>query len=441
MVEGVRFQLLVLSIVFLFVLTLGCTENISFDDLEPIPDSTVPPVQKHKECVDDACVEVDGAGEDSCSTNKDCAPPFHYACVEGTCDLVEGVGNDECENDEWCYLWWKKTPEFTGKKGHIYDDKTKELLSGVNIRIANRDFDQWVKTDANGYFELATPPGDFTIFFQKKGYEYHYEHEPIRKDETLWNKLYLEPVEDKDGFGWKVGKVYDQKTGKPLKNAVINFVDGPENVDHGERTEYTDPQGYFEFQLPKGKYTLSVQHEGYYSHQEQFLEIKEGKTIVNTIYLEPVVTGQGKKMGRVYDIDTEEPLAGVNVNMRGSNNYDEIVTTDENGYFEFYAPHTYYSIQFLKDGYMYWIEQNIEFSEEYPTKWNKVFMYPNKDKCPDGTYDTKKDCEDVCTHGDCVESDECFSCVPKKGECEKSSECGEGYEKRVCYQNNVYKAD
>lgn len=60
--------------------------------------------EKHTDCVNGFCVEVNGLGVDKCAIDGDCVPsvPKHTACVNGICTLVEGEGNNECSVDQSC---------------------------------------------------------------------------------------------------------------------------------------------------------------------------------------------------------------------------------------------------------------------------------------------------------------------------------------------------
>ncbi len=66
----------------------------------------------HKECVNNACTSVTGAGSDRCSVSADCGggggggggDPFHSACDPATqsCVNVAGVGSNLCTSDPSC---------------------------------------------------------------------------------------------------------------------------------------------------------------------------------------------------------------------------------------------------------------------------------------------------------------------------------------------------
>ncbi|RMD65589.1 hypothetical protein D6817_05755, partial [Candidatus Pacearchaeota archaeon] len=66
-----------------------------------------PSVETHSECSPDgACVTVQGAGQDMCSADSDCANVSsgnHSACnSQGQCIVVQGPGQDQCSTDADC---------------------------------------------------------------------------------------------------------------------------------------------------------------------------------------------------------------------------------------------------------------------------------------------------------------------------------------------------
>lgn len=58
--------------------------------------------QTHKECANNACTVVDGAGSDQCNADTDCQVTTHKACVGTACSVVSGAGSDECVDDTTC---------------------------------------------------------------------------------------------------------------------------------------------------------------------------------------------------------------------------------------------------------------------------------------------------------------------------------------------------
>lgn len=62
---------------------------------------------KHLACVNEACVLVDGSGQNTCSSDSDCIPKkekeeTHLICKDKQCKEVSGKGDSECSKDSDC---------------------------------------------------------------------------------------------------------------------------------------------------------------------------------------------------------------------------------------------------------------------------------------------------------------------------------------------------
>ncbi|MEM0360662.1 MAG: C1 family peptidase [Candidatus Diapherotrites archaeon] len=62
----------------------------------------------HKECVNNACVEVAGEGADKCQDSSQCGQKTHKECVSGKCSVVAGEGADQCQTDSQCVVATRK---------------------------------------------------------------------------------------------------------------------------------------------------------------------------------------------------------------------------------------------------------------------------------------------------------------------------------------------
>ena len=66
------------------------------------------PSPSHSACQGGACVVIDGAGADECSTNADCSDggdggdPTHLECVSSSCVSVSGPGSNSCSSSADC---------------------------------------------------------------------------------------------------------------------------------------------------------------------------------------------------------------------------------------------------------------------------------------------------------------------------------------------------
>lgn len=80
-----------------------------------------------------------------------------------------------------------------------------------------------------------------------------------------------------DVFGSITGQVTDYTTGNPLSNAQVTLVQGARSVQ-------TSDDGAFSFtNLDEGKYTVSVQKDGYQADRKDVIVIsgEETKTVIS----------------------------------------------------------------------------------------------------------------------------------------------------------------
>lgn len=68
----------------------------------PTRKPTPTPTPHHYACVNYACVQVTGAGGNTCSSNANCQPAHHYACVNYACVQVTGAGGNTCSSNTNC---------------------------------------------------------------------------------------------------------------------------------------------------------------------------------------------------------------------------------------------------------------------------------------------------------------------------------------------------
>lgn len=57
---------------------------------------------KHLECRDEACVYVDGEGTNECNSDNECKEETHLECVNEACKEVSGGGSNQCNTDNDC---------------------------------------------------------------------------------------------------------------------------------------------------------------------------------------------------------------------------------------------------------------------------------------------------------------------------------------------------
>jgi len=65
----------------------------------------------HNECVNQQCAEVEGEGQDQCTTDADCTVATHLECINEQCIEVQGAGADQCQEDNDCITCDNECPQ------------------------------------------------------------------------------------------------------------------------------------------------------------------------------------------------------------------------------------------------------------------------------------------------------------------------------------------
>ncbi|HJZ12506.1 MAG TPA: carboxypeptidase regulatory-like domain-containing protein, partial [Acidobacteriota bacterium] len=121
------------------------------------------------------------------------------------------------------------------------------------------------------------------------------------------------------------GKVLTRKTSKPVAGARINLW-GP----GGRIPTITDREGHFYInQLRSGKYTLTLQADGFSVPSVEQMEIHGGQQIEREFRLQDGSLFTGK----IIDKETNKPLKNIYIYLNGNHYYYD--HTDEQGFFSF----------------------------------------------------------------------------------------------------------
>ncbi len=100
---------LILATVTIIISALANSDSLHFlagQFSEDVKDP--PPLQFHRECVDQMCSIVQGPGLNQCSSSADCRGPggkaknTHTECSGMTCKVVAGLGQSTCSSDNDC---------------------------------------------------------------------------------------------------------------------------------------------------------------------------------------------------------------------------------------------------------------------------------------------------------------------------------------------------
>ncbi len=243
-----------------------------------------------------------------------------------------------------------------GLYGYFINGETNEPIMdthevGMMLRDANNGMEYYSGPDYDGYYEIHVPSGYYEVM--AGGPEWMFPDSLfIGIGDTLINMdIVLYPLNfdaSLEGF------VYDAD-GLPIPYAQVYI-----NNDGWGMGTQTDEFGYYFFELPVGFYYLMAFAEGY---QDSYgdIEIQEGQNYYS-FYLEDFDV-DGAVWGQVYDMGSEDPVAGANVYLYG-NDMGYMSMTDEGGEFWFDVPNGIYSLVVESWDYPpYWMDEILVYND------------------------------------------------------------------------------
>jgi len=154
-------------------------------------------------------------------------------------------------------------------KGFIRDKKGN-LLEGVKVSIRNADYKKNTNTNINGYYEIKNIyPGTYTLKTEKNDYKTFNKNIRLKEGETFWENITLSPQTITTILK---GFVTDKTTEEPIENVKITLHNSTDNF-----IEYANEDGYYEFKISPGTYTIKLDKKNYKSYGDtvQLSEKKE----------------------------------------------------------------------------------------------------------------------------------------------------------------------
>lgn len=218
------------------------------------------------------------------------------------------------------------SPDTALVKGKLLDGDSGQALEGVEIGIAP-DTATAVITDEAGEFTFTgLQPNTYTLSYQVPGYVSASQVLTTKKGQLidLGNiVLQLAPT-----TAVVSGSVVEAVSGLPVANVLIEIVTAQETV-----TALTDAQGTYSLIAPAGAVTLKASANDYYPVSAS-ADIQAGTRVSFSPSLSKLTEEPQplELIGRVVDVDSQQPLAGVTV---ASTELATEVTTDNEGNFSF----------------------------------------------------------------------------------------------------------
>ncbi|WP_417897679.1 carboxypeptidase regulatory-like domain-containing protein [Bacillus haimaensis] len=177
---------------------------------------------------------------------------------------------------------------------HVEDDTNHPNVLPIGGKVTVLDSGFSSTTDpANGSFSMKYKAGEFTLRAEAYGFHSKDQRVSVPKDGIVESDFSLEPL----GKGTVKGVIKDEKTGKPLVDAIISIVE-----DAAITPVKTDSKGRFALTAYEGTYTLHVFKRDYV-FSEQTVTLDSGKKTTQNIELKRFI-GVNGEIG--YDDGTSE---------------------------------------------------------------------------------------------------------------------------------------
>ncbi|HSB72580.1 MAG TPA: carboxypeptidase regulatory-like domain-containing protein [Candidatus Methylomirabilis sp.] len=210
-------------------------------------------------------------------------------------------------------------------RGTVTDGATGAALAGVAVQVAGT-VPLSATTNAAGSYELAdVQPGEVTITASKAGYAPASATTTLVAGAILTFSPVLGAGADTGEGGALVGSALDGGTGEPFAGATVRL------VGDGAPSTTTSATGAFSLPLYVDRpwvFYIEATAPGYLGETRYIAVFPDAPT-----YLAPFILarpGAGRLAGRVVAVETETPLAGVTLNVLGS---QDSTVTDESGAF------------------------------------------------------------------------------------------------------------
>lgn len=160
------------------------------------------------------------------------------------------TGSDIAGNPMEVFQWTFTTNSSSKVMGKVVDGSSRPI-ENVEVLLEGS---LMAKTDEKGYFEMLLDPGEYTLRFEKMGFDHQIREITLSAgdEKDLGNIMMIPEIKT----GIVKGRVVDKK-GEPVLGVIINSNSGVSDT--------TDEQGMFSLDLTPGKHRLSFSRDLYMS--------------------------------------------------------------------------------------------------------------------------------------------------------------------------------
>ncbi|QSG02788.1 carboxypeptidase regulatory-like domain-containing protein [Natranaeroarchaeum sulfidigenes] len=238
-------------------------------------------------------------------------------------------------------------------EGEVTDRDGESLEEAfVDIQQDGEQVD-FVRTDADGQYDIELADGEYTVFAAKDGFQFEQRTVTIDGDATTIEEFELEELVTLDG------EVTDTDD-NALDGVDISLVEDGETVEETE----TDTDGEYEVEVPTGEYTVEIS-DSVHEDLDEVVTLDESET--KNFELEPLATGTLE--GEVTDEDGE-PLEGATIDVQHDQESVDFTQTDADGQYDIELEEGEYTTTVFKDGFE--VEERTVNIEEDATSIENV---------------------------------------------------------------------
>lgn len=207
----------------------------------------------------------------------------------------------------------------------ITDDQLQIKNADINVYPIGGSTNYNTKTDNEGIFFVPDlPPGEYNVWPSSGGSQLANSVEITVNEMLKWHifENITSPLNSEPG---SVTFQVNTEDGSPVQNAKVTVP--------GVGTKFSDSNGQVEIaHLPEGTYTVTAGAPDHYSDVKT-LQVTGGVPASDTFSLNPTVENKAEVAGNVRDAASNEPVSGVNVELKfESQSYT--TTTNEAGDFK-----------------------------------------------------------------------------------------------------------
>ena len=232
-------------------------------------------------------------------------------------------------------------------KGHVYDNESMAPIQADISIYFSEDYCFGVNTttsDEDGYYELNIPPLNVTIIVSADGYYTSFNYAELGAGETETFDFYLNPEPSlPPPTAILKGYVKDVDTSNAIDDAQVTVYD----VDYYtyDNSTYTDSEGYYEFDIPKGNFSIYVSDDDYFDNSTM-VQVNESETKWANMSLIPFPEDNAWVEGYIRDNKTGLPIQNAEVDVYGSitinafmiEGFERNGATNETGYYNVSVP-------------------------------------------------------------------------------------------------------